>query len=192
MFTKEGIFPVVIVEVEPMAEPKFAQGEDDFDVAIKVRHREDASQEDWWSGEVSDNYPKYDNATETCAAMTFRTLRKLGWESEAKEVSDLTAEEIEAIGNLVGVETTAKVVESQDGKFFNVRGLAIGGSVKALDTDKKARLLAKFGGGKSGAPKSAPKPRSKPAPATKVINLSAPQPEQPHVDTLPSDDDIPF
>ena len=141
-FTAEGIFPVVIKEVIPIAEPKFATGEYDFDVAIKVQHRDDKAQEDWWNGEMSDNYCQGNLSEFTQKQMTEKTLRKLGWDGD-----DLMT--LESL--LVGKETTAKIAESKG--FFNVQRLAIGGQAQAVAADKAAKILAMMG--KGGAAKAA-------------------------------------
>ena len=183
-FTAEGVFPVVIKAVIPMAEPKFATGEYDFDVAIKVQHRDDAAQEDWWNGEMSQNYGKGAVSHLTQQELTEQTLRKLGWEGD----------DLMTLEELVNKETTAKVVE-KDG-YFNVQRLAVGGQVRAVDPEKAAKILAMMGKGKGGAAKAKTAPKQAAAPKQQSDPFGGkPEPEDER-DTLPMGDsnksDVPF
>ena len=181
-FTAEGIFPVVIKEVIPIAEPKFATGEYDFDVAIKVQHRDDKAQEDWWNGEMSDNYCQGNLSEFTQKQMTEKTLRKLGWDGD----------DLMTLEELVGKETTAKIVESKG--FFNVQRLAIGGQAQAVAADKAAKILAMMGKGGAAKAAVAGGAKTKVAPAKAKSDPFGGKPAQEDErDTLPMGDaSVPF
>jgi len=143
MFTQEGNPAVIIIETA-VAESKFG-GAEAFDICLKVQHKDDVKQTDWWRGEMSSNYCKAASMAHlTQAAATFETLGKLGF----KGGQDLTR-----LDELINVETTAWVKASDptdDGKiFYNVRALASGGGRAPEKIDMglaAARMKAIMGG----------------------------------------------
>lgn len=141
------------------AEPKFAQGENDFDICVHVASVDDPGQMDWWRGEVSQNYGKGNFANMTQAEITLQTLRNCGYEGD-----DLTTLK----NQLVGKEIPVTVKDTQkDGKvYYNISYIGEGGGApKEIDADTvKRRISALFGTGADKAA-AAPSPASA-APAT--------------------------
>jgi len=162
MFTSEGTFPVVIKEIV-FAEPKFAKGENDFDICIRVEHKDDPAQTDWWRGEMSDNYGRGNFATMKQSEITMLTLRKIGFEG-----NDLTT----LADAIVGKETTAnvKATEKDDRTYYNVSYLGGGGDqpVEIDNSTMQARLAALTGSSISA--QSTPPQQSAPASAPATDN----------------------
>jgi hypothetical protein len=149
MFNSAGTHKAIIDDVK-FAEPKFSQGENDFDICIHVRKADDEAQSDWWRGEVSQNYGKGNAATKTQAELTMGTLRKIGFDGE-----DLTTLKDQLVGKEIPV--TIKASEKDGKTYYNVQYLGGGGGIGTeLDTDAmQKRMAALFGGGQS-KPKAAP------------------------------------
>ena len=155
MFTAAGPVKVKIDDVK-FAEPKFAQGPNDFDICVHVVAVEDSAQSDWWRGEVSQNYGKGNFATQTQAEITMMTLRKVGFEGD-----DLT----QLASQIVGKETVAMIKSREhEGKvYYSVQYIGSGGGDQPVEIDvatMQSKLSAMFG---DGSAKAAPEP----APAAK-------------------------
>ena len=169
MFTSAGTHKARIDDVQ-FAEPKFAKGENDFDICIHVVSIEDPGQSDWWRGEVSQNYGKGNFATQTQAQITMGTLRKLGFEGEDRST---------LADQIMGKEVPAWVKESDDGKYFNLKSIVPGGgeAPKAIDAGEMKRRAAALFGGAADAPAPAPTATTaaKPAPTTAPKNPFAPR-----------------
>ena len=152
-FRAAGPVTVIMGDVK-FAEPKFAKGENDFDICIHIVNVEDEAQSDWWRGEVSQNYGTGNFKSMTQAEITMKTLRNVGFEGD-----DLTQLKTQ----LAGKKIPAMIKESaKDGKtYYNVH--YIGGSGEqpvAIDAEvMKKRIAALFGG-------AAPEPKAAPAAAT--------------------------
>jgi len=162
MFTKAGPHSVIIQDVK-FAEPKFAEGANDFDIAIRVTNVENEAESDWARLEVSQDPGKGNFATMTQAEITLKTLRNLGYEGD-----DLTTLKTQ----LVGKKTTAMIKEStgKDGTkiFYNVQYIGGGSANEPEEIDDatmKARVAALFGGAAAPAEATAPAPAPAPAPA---------------------------
>ena len=158
MFTSEGTFAVVITEA-CTAEPKFAQAPA-FDVCLKVKDKNDPSQEDWWRGEVSSRYGLGNFASQTQAEITFNALAKIGFQG---------GQDYSRIAELVGTETSATTKGSApaaDGKvWYNVRYLGDSGSAPAAieGTDANSRMQQVMGMIGKGAAAPAAAPAAQPA-----------------------------
>ncbi len=194
MFTEAGTFRVEIIDAK-IAEPRFATGPNDFDIAIQVARVDDPAQTDWWLGEMSMNYGKGAVAHMTQAQLTGQTLRKIGFEGD-----DLTE-----LGTLIGKTTAATVKESEkDGtKYYNVRSLGSSGREPTpLDQNEAQRrmqaLMAEAEGeggpaAETDAPAAppaaaAPNPFAKPAeaaPAKAAPTKTAPAQSKPKKSAFP-------
>jgi hypothetical protein len=121
MFKAEGRFPVVITDV-CFADPKFAKDiPGAFDVCVKVRHKDDPAQEDYWYGEYSTRYGVGVVSDKTQIQLTMNTLHEIGF--VGNDLSTLKDQ-------LVGKETfaTTKAATSTQGNtFYNVKYLGSGG-----------------------------------------------------------------
>jgi hypothetical protein len=161
-FATAGTVKVKIEEVK-FAEPKFAQGPNDFDICVRVSAIGDPQQTDWWRGEMSENYGRGNFATMKQSEITMLTLRKIGFEG-----NDLTTL-AEAI---VGKETTAnvKATEKDDRTYYNVSYLGGGGDqpVEIDNSTMQARLAALTGSSISA--QSTPPQQSAPASAPATDN----------------------
>lgn len=164
MFTKEGDFKVRITEVM-LAEPKFASaGEGAFDVVLRLESVTDASEGDFWRGEVSANFGKGAFSDRTQAQLTMETLRKIGLQGD-----------LDGLDALVGKETTAHVAATEkDGKtFYNVKYIGGSSQIKKIDmATAQARFRAITGSaGAAPALKTAP---AAPAPAAAKTSVACP------------------
>lgn len=172
-FRQAGPVTAVIDDVK-FAEPKFAKGENDFDICVHIVNVEDEAQSDWWRGEVSQEYGKGNFASMTQAEITMKTLRGIGFEGD-----DLTQLKVQ----LAGKKIPAMIKESKpnaDGKvFYNVQYIGGGGDHPVeIDADTmKRRVAALFGGaGNAGTPTPAPVATPTPQPQAKpnVFGKAAP------------------
>lgn len=145
MFTSAGEHKVRITEVT-FAEPKFAQGPNDFDICIRVESLDDPAQADYWRGEWSQNYGKGNFATQTQAEITMSRLRRVGFEGD-----DLTTLE----SQLVGVETVAFIKEREyEGKtYYDVA--SIGAAANTPQKIDAATMQARLQAQMSQAPSAA-------------------------------------
>ncbi len=159
-FTAAGTVKVKIEEVV-FAEPKFAQGPNDFDICIRVSAVDDPQQTDWWRGEMSENYGRGNFATMKQGEITMLTLKKIGFDG-----SDLTT----LANAIVGKETTAniKATERDDRTYYNVSYLGGGGDQPvAIDSGTmQARLAALTGGGATTQQAQPQQAAAQPAPTT--------------------------
>ena len=145
MFTKSGDIKVKITATM-LAEPKFeTAGPNGFDVCLQVQDVTDPNQSDWWRGEVSPNFGKGSFSDRTQAQITLATLEKVGF----KGGNDLSR-----LDELIGVETTAHVEASADGKYHNVKWIGTGGAApKGIDmATAAARFKALMGTPGQAAP----------------------------------------
>lgn len=133
MFTKSGDIKVRITSTM-LAEPKFeTAGPNGFDVCLQVQDITDANQSDWWRGEISPNFGKGTFSDRTQAQITLATLEKVGFQG---------GNDLSRLNELVGVETTAHVEASSDGKYHNIKWIGTGGAApKQIDT---ATAAARF------------------------------------------------
>ena len=145
------------------AEPKFAQGANDFDVCVRVVAIDDPAQADWWRGEVSENYGKGNFQDMKQSEITLMTLRRVGFEGD-----DLTT----LARQIVGTETTATIkAREYDGKtYYDVSYIGeAAGQMREIDlSEMQARLQAHIGGNDadSDATDQAPRPTAKAAKST--------------------------
>ena len=153
-FRQAGAVTAVVDDVK-FAEPKFAKGENDFDICVHIVHAEDEGQSDWWRGEVSQEYGKGNFANMTQAEITMKTLRSIGFEGE--DLTQLKAQ-------LAGKKIPAMIKESKpnaEGKvFFNVQYIG-GGGDHPVEIDAgamKKRMAALFGGGAAAAAETKTEP----------------------------------
>ena len=163
MFNAEGTVMCRILDVV-LAEPKFAEGANDFDICVQLEKADDPAQVDWWRGEVSQNYGRGNFATMKQAEITMQALRKIGFQGD-----DLTT----LADQLVGVEVPATTKARQyEGKtYYYIKYIGGGGAAPvALDPSSiAARVAAQFGGGgakpaPAAAPASAANPRAASSP----------------------------
>lgn len=174
MFNSAGTFKAKIDDVK-FAEPKFAQGANDFDICVHVIS--DDGQSDWWRGEVSQNYGKGTFATMTQAEITMKTLRSIGFEGE-----DLTTLKEQVVGREIPVTIKETV---KDGKTYHNIHYIGGGGDQPVEIDAysvKKRIAAMFGGAADEAPaqaaaKPTPSPFGKPAAATTAAPAAATAPK---------------
>ena len=151
MFTEEYHGNVEITAAY-ITEPKFAKGEDDFDIVIEARREDDPAQSGSWAGEVSDNYGKGNFATQMQSEITLSQLRKLGFEGD-----DLDALEDQLVGQVVAARIEAK--ESKGKTFYN---LYFDNGPKRLDATEAKRRAAKLfasAGDAGDAPAAPPPPK---------------------------------
>ncbi len=165
-FRAAGPVTVVIDDVK-FAEPKFAKGDNDFDICVHIVNVEDEAQSDWWRGEVSQNYGTGNFKSMTQAEITMKTLRNIGFEGD--DLTQLKAQ-------LAGKKIPAMIKESKpnaEGKtFFNVHYIGGGGDQPVeIDPDTmKKRVAALFGG-------AAPEPaKATPPPAATAATTAKSQP----------------
>jgi len=127
MFTQAGQIKVKITDIM-FADPKFAKGENDFDICIKIEAVDDPSQSDWWRGEMSQNYGRGTMSNMTQAQITMRTLHSIGFEGD--DLSTLNEQ-------VNGKRVPAMIKETtKDGKtFYNISYIG-GGRGNAPSEDK--------------------------------------------------------
>ena len=161
-FRQAGQVTVVIDDVK-YAEPKFAKGDNDFDICVHIVNVEDEAQSDWWRGEISQEYGKGNFASMTQAEITMKTLRGIGFEGD-----DLTQLKTQ----LAGKKIPAMIKESKpnaEGKtFFNVQYIGGGGDHPVeIDADVMKKRMAALFGGAAAATEAKPEPaKATPPPAT--------------------------
>ena len=144
MFTAAGTFKCEIDDIK-FAEPKFAKGENDFDICLHVTSVDDINQSDWWHGEMSQNYGKGNFAGMMQTEITMQSLHKVGFDGD-----DLTTIKEQMMGKVIPV--TTKEAVGKDGKeYYNIWFIGGGGSepVELDPAALKARLAALTGGGSS-------------------------------------------
>ena len=141
MFKSEGNFQVIMREVV-FSQAKFAPADPTaFDVCIRVEDKADPSQTDWWRGEVSKNYGKAAFADKTQAELTFKTLRKLGFESD-----DLSQLEAFVVNGATEAYVKASAPQADGKVFYNVRGIGGSSAPAKLDIgDVQKRMASLIG-----------------------------------------------
>jgi len=137
MFTKAGDFKVRIIAT-CLSDPKFdSAGPGAFDVCLHLEDTADATQSEWWHGEMSQNYGKGSFSDRTQAQITMGTLEKVGF---------VGGQDMTRLDELIGKETIAHVAEteSKDGKkYFNVKWIGGGGATPtAISKDEVKRRMA--------------------------------------------------
>lgn len=163
-FSKEGEVKIKITQV-CFAEPKFAKGDDSaFDICIHCEGIGDsAGGSDWWRGEMSNNFGSGSVSHMTQAQLTFRTLRKLGFEGD-----DLTKLEEQ----LVGIETVGFVKASapnSEGKvFYNLRYIGAGDFAPQAIDDVKERMKKLMANAPAPVDANDEQPPAKAPPASKA------------------------
>ena len=162
MFTKAGDFKVRIIAT-CLSDPKFdSAGPGAFDVCLHLEDTADATQSEWWHGEMSQNYGKGSFSDRTQAQITMGTLEKVGF---------VGGQDMTRLDELIGKETIAHVdaTESKkDGKtYFNVKWIGGGGATPtAISKDEVKRRMAALMGGvapAASAPATAAPTTTKPA-----------------------------
>lgn len=172
MFKSEGTFKVKILDAV-VAQPKFAQPPA-FDICLQVQDVNDASQTDWWRGEMSQNFGKGNFKDRTQMQITMENLQKIGF--EGNDISTLKQQ-------LVNKETTATTKASSptaDGKvFYNVRylGDSGGNAPEVLDpAEMQARLQQLTGGNLTPPQQPQAAAGTQQAPQAPVTTGNAPNP----------------
>jgi hypothetical protein len=172
MFTQEGTVKLKITEVT-FADAKFAPGDDAaFDICLKCEGIGDnEGKYDWWRGEMSNNFGKGTVSHMTQAQLTFRTLRKLGFEGD-----DLTALHQQIIGTETEGYIKASAPNAEGKVFYNLRYLGPSDSTPSAIEDvstrfKKLMAAAPAPVDAAAQPDAAPKTATaKTAPAGKARN----------------------
>ena len=171
MFTKAGDFKVHIIAT-CLSDPKFdSAGPGAFDVCLHLEDTADATQSEWWHGEMSQNYGKGSFSDRTQAQITMNTLEKIGF---------VGGQDMTRLDELIGKETIAHVdssVSAKDGKtYHNVKWIGGGGAAPtAISKDEVKRRMAALMGSGAAAP----------APATTGTGAATPANTKP-VGKIPS------
>jgi hypothetical protein len=168
MFTKAGDFKVKII-AQCLSDPKFdSAGPGAFDVCLHLQDVADATQNEWWHGEMSQNYGKGSFSDRTQAQITLGTLEKIGF---------VGGQDMTRLEELIGKETIAHVDSSmsKDGKtYFNVKWIGGGGTAPtAISKDEVKRRMAALMGNVAAPATSAPAAATA-APAKPVGKIPSP------------------
>ena len=138
MFKQAGPCMVKLGKVV-FSEPKFAKGENDFDICVECTHVDDPAQVDWWRGEMSQNYGKGNFKSMTQTKITMKTLRACGFEGD-----DLTMLE-DQFACCEPVPAMIKEREYDGKKYYDIQyiGSSGGGNAPKADATLSADAMQK-------------------------------------------------
>lgn len=154
MYKKAGTFEGKILETL-IAEPKFNDDDNAFDVCLKIQgpDYEGQPQIDWWRGEMSTRYGKGNMAHLTQAEITLENLQKIGFEG-----GDLTRLDEQLIGKTVNI-----TVESREYKgktYYDIKYINGDSAPKAIAPTDLQKRMAAMGIGVGNAANGALKPQA--------------------------------
>jgi hypothetical protein len=132
-----------------LAEPKFSDDADAFDICIKVEGpaHNGVVQTDWWRGEMSRRYGKGNMANKTQMEITMENLRKIGFTGD-----DLTTLKEQLVGKVIPFKVEAR--EYQGKVYYDVKYIGGGDfEPKQLDAGTLAERMKAL---KAGSPSATP------------------------------------